>query len=436
MLTKSSLNIRNIQDIDDGVYVCKVDNANVEMTVNINVTGKLNVKIFPTRQSVKINDRVQFTCEITGGPVDAVKWLHNGMIIRNANDKTLTIESVQLANKGFYQCMVGNKKEMVQTVAELDLSNIAPQLVEVFKESTVRPKDSISLKCKANGSPSPTIEWTVDRKKILRGQRTKISFVPENGGISSDLSIDDLVVEDGGLYSCVASNKGGKTEHSARVNVYGKVGIRSAPPLIAVSNDRFYLNCPFYGFPYEEIQWRKDNSDLPNELRQRFFDNGTLIFNDVDKSVDAGQYKCLVRSQSSEILEGHIDVRVLVPPKVIPFSFLDDQFYKGMRAHVSCAISQGDLPVTFEWLKDGDLISSDMGIFTRKYDENTESLSIENVESRHSGNYSCIIRNVAGKAMHTAQLMVRGKSHILEYYINVSFFSRPVFFWVIYFSSS
>ncbi|GAB6020998.1 Down syndrome cell adhesion molecule-like protein 1 [Chamberlinius hualienensis] len=104
-----------------------------------------------------------------------------------------------------------------------------------------------------------------------------------------------------------------------------------------------------------------------------------------------------------------------VPPKVIPFSFLDDQFYKGMRSLVTCAISQGDQPLTFEWLKDGKAIPMNIGIVTRKYDQNTDSLSIENVDSRHSGNYTCIVRNQAGKAMHTAQLMVRVRPKIVPF---------------------
>lgn len=80
-----------------------------------------------------------------------------------------------------------------------------------------------------------------------------------------------------------------------------------------------------------------------------------------------------------------------------------------MRAHVTCAISQGDLPVAFEWLKDGVTISPQLGVVNRQYDDHMQSLSIDNVSSHHSGNYTCVARNIAGKAEHTAQLLVRGK---------------------------
>ncbi|GAB6020837.1 Down syndrome cell adhesion molecule-like protein 1 [Chamberlinius hualienensis] len=88
-----------------------------------------------------------------------------------------------------------------------------------------------------------------------------------------------------------------------------------------------------------------------------------------------------------------------------------------MRAHVSCAISEGDLPVTFQWLKDQETIGPNLGIVIRNYDAQTQSLSIENVGSTHSGNYTCVVRNKAGTASHTAVLYVRVRPKIVPIYL-------------------
>ena len=98
-----------------------------------------------------------------------------------------------------------------------------------------------------------------------------------------------------------------------------------------------------------------------------------------------------------------------VPPKLIPFSFMDDQFYKGMRAHVVCAATQGDLPLSFTWLKDGVDVRTLPEISTKSYDGYSSTLSIESVTSKHSGNYTCVARNSAGSMQHTTQLSVHGK---------------------------
>lgn len=42
------------------------------------------------------------------------------------------------------------------------------------------------------------------------------------GDVIAHLNITSVRVEDGGLYTCRASNKMGFVEHSARLNVYGK----------------------------------------------------------------------------------------------------------------------------------------------------------------------------------------------------------------------
>lgn len=101
-------------------------------------------------------------------------------------------------------------------------------------------------------------------------------------------------------------------------------------------------------------------------------------------------------------------------PKVIPFSFQDDQNFKGMRAHITCAVSQGDAPLTFHWLKDGHPIgenSTHLGIQVANYDQYSSFLSIISVTSDNSGNYTCLAINKAGKDSYTARLMVQGRDY-------------------------
>lgn len=100
-------------------------------------------------------------------------------------------------------------------------------------------------------------------------------------------------------------------------------------------------------------------------------------------------------------------------PKIIPFTFQDDQNFKGMRAHITCAVSEGDLPITFSWLKDKIPIFDIVDIKISDYDRHSSSLSIESVNAKHSGNYTCIAGNPAGETSFTAQLLVQG-NHVLN----------------------
>jgi hypothetical protein len=47
-------------------------------------------------------------------------------------------------------------------------------------------------------------------------------YVAVHGEVISHVNISRALVEDGGLYTCVAENRAGRAEHSARLNIYGK----------------------------------------------------------------------------------------------------------------------------------------------------------------------------------------------------------------------
>ncbi|GAB6021006.1 Down syndrome cell adhesion molecule-like protein 1 [Chamberlinius hualienensis] len=495
-ITKSGLIIRNIQISDEGAYVCKVVDvpSDLQISLTLVIYAPLSVKVHPDGIDAKTGEHVIMTCETDGQPVNQISWFHNGRQTKNGMENKLIINSVGESSGGIYQCMVKNDEQMFQASTELHLSEVIPYFTTIFEEITLQPGFSASIACTATGIPTPSVQWKFNGKKIKDGHRIQIDNTHENKGVFSQLKIDRLTVEDSGLYSCEAINSGGSSEHISRINVHGNVGMHQQQTLIAVSDGLLVLNCPYYGYPVHYIQWKKNDRMLPDNLRQTLYANGTLVTTDIDRISDSGEYKCSVKDNRGKIFEGTINAKILVPPKIVPFEFQDELLREGMRARlqcvisegdlplkvewlkdgnkisnelgiliktldefssiltihsiipkhngkytcvasndaatvthsaqlsvngmrslVTCAISQGDQPLTFEWLKDGKAIPMNIGIVTRKYDQNTDSLSIENVDSRHSGNYTCIVRNQAGKAMHTAQLMVRVRPKIVPF---------------------
>lgn len=101
-----------------------------------------------------------------------------------------------------------------------------------------------------------------------------------------------------------------------------------------------------------------------------------------------------------------------VQPKILPIPALTNLLREGMRAAISCQILEGDLPVAFRWEKNGQPVTSSpyapSGIITRRMDEYSASLVIEQITSLHSGNYTCIASNVAGSERYTVPLTVNG----------------------------
>lgn len=84
-------------------------------------------------------------------------------------------------------------------------------------------------------------------------------------------------------------------------------------------------------------------------------------------------------------------------------------------ATATCAVNKGDLPLDLYWttapdpmLHVGRLMTND-GILITKTTQRISMLSIESVHARHRANYTCVARNAAGVAYHTAELRVNGE---------------------------
>lgn len=68
---------------------------------------------------------------------------------------------------------------------------------------------------------------------------------------------------------------------------------------------------------------------------------------------------------------------------------------------------RGDPPLEIMWRYSGEVLKSPHVVITKPSDR-LSSLTIPSVTSHHSGAYTCIVRNRAGQANHTAMLHVNG----------------------------
>ncbi|KAH9632596.1 hypothetical protein HF086_001839 [Spodoptera exigua] len=286
-----------------------------------------------------------------------------------------------------------------------------PELVYWFSEQTLQPGPSVSLKCVAMGHPPPQFTWLLDGFPIPTNSRFVVGqHVTLQDDVVSHLNISRVTEQDGGEYACVAANSAGKALHAARVNVYGLPYIREMPKVTAVAGSDLNIKCPVAGYPIESITWERDGQNLPLNRRQKVFPNGTLIVEQTQRGEDAGTYTCQAANRQRHAARRDVEVQILVQPKILPIPALTNLLREGMRAAISCQILEGDLPVAFRWEKNGQPVTSSpyapSGIITRRMDEYSASLVIEQVTSLHSGNYTCIASNVAGSERYTIPLTV------------------------------
>lgn len=97
-------------------------------------------------------------------------------------------------------------------------------------------------------------------------------------------------------------------------------------------------------------------------------------------------------------------------PKISHFEFGDEPSNFGDSASVQCLITSGDFPVEFKWLFNGKPLMAFDSISTTKLGKRSSVLTIESVNGKHAGNYTCQVSNRADTVNLTATLIVNGNN--------------------------
>lgn len=338
-------------------------------------------------------------------------------------------------------------------IAQLELGHSLPVLHSKFKPLNIEfkngePEQLITLRCEVSGNPLPKFKWSLDGYQLFSNvQIIDKNFIKLSERIDTSPPVTRLISEVqiliknskqstnlGGIYSCVASNLLGTTQHFARLNIPGEIGIRKMPTQKLISGMNLNLNCPYFGFPVENIQWFKDSIKLPVNRRQSVFSNGTLIVYNAQKGTDDSLYECRV-SQAGANRNQSVEVVIKRGPVLEEFNF-PRNLELNMRARLVCTIITGDPPFKIRWLFNGrpiltslqtselDIANNDKNAkkepegkylegISLKVDEFSADLSFASVTEQHNGNYSCKVSNDVAIVEHTAQLKVNGKcSHL------------------------
>ncbi|XP_052739489.1 cell adhesion molecule Dscam2 isoform X29 [Bicyclus anynana] len=406
-----TLIIKEAKVEDSGKYLCVVNNSVGGESVEtvLTVTAPLKAAVEPATQTVDFGRPAVFTCRYEGNPVKTITWLKDGKDM-NHHDPILRIESVKKEDKGMYQCFIRNDQESAGASAELKLGGRfePPQIRHSFGEQTLRSGPSLRLKCVASGNPTPDIAWQLDGEKLNSGERLQIGqFVTADGNVESHLNISSVHPNDGGLYSCIASSKVGSASHSARVNVYGMPYVRTMKKRPVVAGDTLIAHCPVAGYPIDSIVWERDGRVLPINRKQKVFPNGTLVIENVERMSDQATYTCVAKNSQGYSARGTLELQVMVPPKIAPFTSGPEPAFLGDYFALQCIITHGDQPVKIEWTVNNQSANTVVGVRVSNIDRRSSVLTIESVEAKHAGLYNCTASNAGGIVSHDTELVVK-----------------------------
>ncbi|KAF2905043.1 hypothetical protein ILUMI_01126, partial [Ignelater luminosus] len=409
----SSLTIDSIQAEHAGEYTCRAANR----AGSTNFTTYLNVNVLPQilpfdfgEDPINTGDMATVQCAVTKGdfPIK-IYWTLNGKPMKdiqgvttgqmNKRISTLSIESVEGHHAGNYVCTAKNSAGIAWFSADLNI-NVPPQILPFdFGEETVNSGDVIVVNCVVTKGDFPyIISWTLNEHPVK--DISGITVVSTNKRVSQ-LSIESVQAEHTGMYICNAQNSAGSTNHSAYLHVnvppqilpfdFGEETVNSGDVIIAT------CGVTKGDFPIT-ISWTLNERPVKDI-------NGITV---------ASTNKRVSQLSIESVQAEHTGMYIFVP-QILPFDFGEEPVNSGDLASLTCSINKGDLPIKILWLHNNENIKNDEGILINQINRKISTLSIDSVEAKHAGEYTCVAKNLAGTAIHSASLNVNVLPQILPF---------------------
>ncbi|XP_054649646.1 roundabout homolog 2 isoform X2 [Dunckerocampus dactyliophorus] len=281
----------------------------------------------------------------------------------------------------------------------------APRIVEDPSDLIVSKGEPATLNCKAEGRPSPSMEWYKDGERVETDRddpRSHRMLLPSGSLFFLRIVHGRRSKPDEGVYTCVARNYLGEAiSRNASLEVaILRDDFRQAPSdVVVAAGEPAVLECvPPRGHPEPLVSWKRNNVRV-NTRDERISVRGGKLMISHTKKGDAGMYVCvgtnMVGERDSDPAELVVYERPVLVRRPVNQVVMEDE-----TVDFLCEV-HGDPPPTVRWRReDGELPRGRFEI------RNGNSLRLFRVKEQDEGAYTCTSENSVGKTEASAMLQV------------------------------
>nr|XP_055169828.1 roundabout homolog 2 isoform X3 [Nyctereutes procyonoides] len=292
--------------------------------------------------------------------------------------------------------------------SRLRQEDFPPRIVEHPSDVIVSKGEPTTLNCKAEGRPTPTIEWYKDGERVETDKddpRSHRMLLPSGSLFFLRIVHGRRSKPDEGSYVCVARNYLGEAvsrNASLEVALLRDDFRQNPTDVVVAAGEPAILECqPPRGHPEPTIYWKKDKVRIDDKEERISIRGGKLMISNTRKS-DAGMYTCVGTNMVGERDSDPAELTVFERPTFLRRP-INQVVLEEEAVEFRCQV-QGDPQPTVRWKKD------DADLPRGRYDiKDDYTLRIKKAMSTDEGTYLCIAENRVGKVEASASLTVRAR---------------------------
>ncbi|KAG7478491.1 roundabout-like 2 isoform X5 [Solea senegalensis] len=284
----------------------------------------------------------------------------------------------------------------------------SPRIVEHPSDLIVSKGEPATLNCKAEGRPTPTVEWYKDGERVETDKddsRSHRMLLPTGSLFFLRIVHGRRSKPDEGAYVCVARNYLGEAvsrNASLEVALLRDDFRQNPTDVVVATGEPAILECvPPRGHPEPTIFWKKDKVRIDDKDDRITIRGGKLMISNTRKS-DAGMYVCvgtnMVGERDSETAQVTVFERPAFLRRPINQVVLEEE-----TVEFRCQV-QGDPQPNVRWRKDDIDVR---GRYDTKYDKDDYVLRVKKASVSDEGMFTCVAENRVGKLEASATLTVR-----------------------------
>ncbi|XP_019721089.1 roundabout homolog 2 [Hippocampus comes] len=284
-----------------------------------------------------------------------------------------------------------------------------PRIAEHPSDLIVSKGEPATLNCKAEGRPTPSVEWYKDGERVETDKddpRSHRMLLPSGSLFFLRIVHGRRSKPDEGAYVCVARNYLGEAvsrNASLEVALLRDDFRQNPTDVVVAAGEPAILECvPPRGHPEPTIYWKKDKVRIEDKDDRVTIRGGKLMISNTKKS-DAGMYICvgtnMVGERDSETAQVTVFERPTFLRRPINQVVLEDE-----TVEFRCQVT-GDPQPNVRWRKDD--VDVPRGRYEIKYDKDDYVLRVKRASVNDEGTFSCVAENRVGKLEASATLVVR-----------------------------